>query len=304
MSHCRILITLAWPLVCVLSFRVTTTTPATLPHRSYHVTGRSPNPIATGITVEQWLEDGPQLSSQSVLLALFGACLQVSSKIATASCDSTSCFNELVDDGGDGELLAIDLLAEEVLFDALKKTGEVYIASSESDAIYRSLAPMPPERHESEHAASSARSQPAFSVALDPLDASSIIDANFAVGTIFAVWKSSTLVNVTGRQLVAAGACTYGPRTAITLALADRPGVHEFLRVGERWLQSNVYSTMGEGKLFAPGNLRATASHEGYAKLVSYWQQNKYTLRYTGGAQLRTELNEDEGPTPNATAHY
>ena len=53
------------------------------------------------------------------------------------------------------------------------------------------------------------------------------------VGTIFAVWESPSLLNVTGRQLVAAGACTYGPRTAITLALADRPGVHEFLLVGE-----------------------------------------------------------------------
>ena len=38
-----------------------------------------------------------------------------------------------------------------------------------------------------------------YSVALDPLDASTIIDANFAVGTIFAIWESNTLVNVTGR---------------------------------------------------------------------------------------------------------
>ena len=58
----------------------------------------------------------------SVLLALFGACNLISQKIATASCDSTSCFNELDSDDSD-EMLAIDLLAEEVLFDALKRVG-------------------------------------------------------------------------------------------------------------------------------------------------------------------------------------
>jgi len=244
---------------------------------------RAPPPVAQGgLSVEDWLQDGPRLSAHDVLLALFGACSHVSSKIATASCDSTSCFNDLGLDDMEEEMLAIDLLAEEVLFDALQRTGQVAVGSSESDNIQRALAPVPPPPEEgSEHASSPP--PPLFSVALDPLDASSIIDSNFAVGTIFAIWERPSLVNVTGRQLVAAGACTYGPRTAITLALADRPGVFEFLLVGDRWLQSNVYEGMAEGKLFAPGNLRATASNERYAKLVSYWQQAKYTLRYTGG---------------------
>ena len=68
--------------------------------------------------------------------------------------------------------------------------------------------------------------------------------------------------------------------------MADRPGVTEFLLVRDSWRQSNIYSSMGgEGKpsIFAPGNLRATASNDGYAKLVDYFQQSKYTLRYTGG---------------------
>ena len=32
-----------------------------------------------------------------------------------------------------------------------------------------------------------------------------------------------------------------------------------------------------------PGNLRATQDNEGYAKLFSYWNENQYQLRYTGG---------------------
>ena len=57
-----------------------------------------------------------------------------------------------------------------------------------------------------------------YSVAFDPLDGSSIIDTNFAVGTIFGVWPGSRLVGVSGRDLSAAGMAVYGPRTTMTVA--------------------------------------------------------------------------------------
>ncbi len=41
-----------------------------------------------------------------------------------------------------------------------------------------------------------------FSVAFDPLDGSSIVDTNFAVGTIFGVWPGADLKGITGRQQV------------------------------------------------------------------------------------------------------
>lgn len=41
-----------------------------------------------------------------------------------------------------------------------------------------------------------------FSVAFDPLDGSSIVDTNFAVGTIFGVWPGDKLQGITGRQQV------------------------------------------------------------------------------------------------------
>ena len=40
---------------------------------------------------------------------------------------------------------------------------------------------------------------------------------------------------------------------------------------------------IAEGKMFSPGNLRATFDNPEYAKLVNYWVENQYTLRYTGG---------------------
>lgn len=57
-----------------------------------------------------------------------------------------------------------------------------------------------------------------YSVAFDPLDGSSIIDTNFAVGTIFGVWPGNRLVGVTGRELASAGMAVYGPRTTMTVA--------------------------------------------------------------------------------------
>ena len=41
-----------------------------------------------------------------------------------------------------------------------------------------------------------------FSVAFDPLDGSSIVDTNFAVGTIFGVWPGDKLKDITGREQV------------------------------------------------------------------------------------------------------
>ena len=39
----------------------------------------------------------------------------------------------------------------------------------------------------------------------------------------------------------------------------------------------------GEGKMFAPGNLRATFDNAAYERLINFYLGEKYTLRYTGG---------------------
>jgi fructose-1,6-bisphosphatase len=56
-------------------------------------------------------------------------------------------------------------------------------------------------------------------VAFDPLDGSSIFDANFAVGSIFGVWPGGTPLGQTGRDQVAAAYSVYGPRTLLILAI-------------------------------------------------------------------------------------
>lgn len=63
----------------------------------------------------------------------------------------------------------------------------------------------------------------AAQVAFDPLDGSSIVTANFAVGAIFGVWPGDRLLNRTGSEQVAAAYAVFGPRTTLIVALPD-PG--------------------------------------------------------------------------------
>ncbi|KAL1507359.1 hypothetical protein AB1Y20_008205 [Prymnesium parvum] len=229
--------------------------------RPLHASMSAPEMGQTALALLRSL-DAPQPTAE-VLLALFAACTEVSSSIATASCDSFACFNNF---GNMHEQVAIDLLAEQVLFDRLRETGRVCVASSVSDKVMQPLS-----------------AEGELSISLYPIDASSVMETNFAVGTIFGVWGSPHLVNVTGRQLVAAGTCSYGPRTVLNVALAGCSSVYELVLVDGEWLVSNCFSSMGEGKLFAPGNLRVLPENPGYASLVQYWQDNRYQLRYTGG---------------------
>lgn len=128
-----------------------------------------------------------------------------------------------------------------------------------------------------------------YSVAFEPLEGSSVIDTNFAVGTIWGVWPGEKLTGVKGKQIKAAGVAVYGPRTTITLAIDNMDYAHEFILVEDmsamqgQWLKSGEYTTIAEGKLIAPGNLRATQDNKGYQDLFNFWMQNSYQLRYTGG---------------------
>ena len=71
-----------------------------------------------------------------------------------------SCFNDFGD-----EQLAIDVLADKVIFDNLTASRVVATASSEEVPVEKAINP-----------------NGKFSVAFDPLDGSSIIDTNFSVG--------------------------------------------------------------------------------------------------------------------------
>lgn len=64
------------------------------------------------------------------MIAMFAACKEIAYKIRTASCDKMACFNEFGD-----EQLAIDVLANNVIFENLKACGCCATASSEETPV-------------------------------------------------------------------------------------------------------------------------------------------------------------------------
>ncbi|WP_149415606.1 sedoheptulose-bisphosphatase, partial [Enterobacter hormaechei] len=218
-----------------------------------------------GDSLEEFLAKSTNNKNLSRLLVCMGEAIRtIAFKVRTASCGATSCINTFGD-----EQLAVDLIANKLLFESLRYSHFCKYACSEEN-------PEPEDM--------GGPVEGGFSVAFDPLDGSSIVDTNFTVGTIFGVWPGDKLTGVTGRDQVAAAMGIYGPRTTYVLALKDAPGTHEFLLMDDgKWQHVKDTTEIGEGKLFSPGNLRATFDNPEYEKLINYYVSEKYTLRYTGG---------------------
>ncbi|KAL8539158.1 hypothetical protein ACS0TY_000957 [Phlomoides rotata] len=218
-----------------------------------------------GDSLEEFLTKSTSDKGLITLMISLGEALRtIAFKVRTASCGGTACVNSFGD-----EQLAVDMLANNLLFEALQYSHVCKYACSEEVPELQDMG---------------GPAEGGFSVAFDPLDGSSIVDTNFTVGTIFGVWPGDKLTGVTGADQVAAAMGIFGPRTTYVLALKDAPGTHEFLLLDEgKWQHVKDTTSIGEGKMFSPGNLRATKDNPEYAKLIDYYVREKYTLRYTGG---------------------
>ncbi|KAF2003042.1 sedoheptulose-1,7-bisphosphatase [Amniculicola lignicola CBS 123094] len=181
---------------------------------------------------------------------------------------------------GDDQL-NVDVATENLMRSALAKCPAVKTASSEEDPIERPSNSIADQSNTSEE----------YTVAFDPLDGSSIIAPNWTVGTIIGIWDGPTALNQDPREKqVAAILGVLGPRTTAVIALR-LPGQDpvcmevgisdskiEVVRTGVK-LQNAPFKT----RYFAPANLRAAADDEKYMALISYYINQKYTLRYCGG---------------------
>lgn len=122
----------------------------------------------------------------------------------------------------------------------------------------------------------------------DPLDGSSIIDTNFTIGSIFAIWPRGDLNTMTGRDMVGAALACYGSRTNILIYNPKSEQVDEatLQSIGEeyKWVvsQKNIRIKQ-EGKYFSPGNTRSIQYNKGYHDCIQFWSRNGYILRYSGG---------------------
>ena len=121
-----------------------------------------------------------------------------------------------------------------------------------------------------------------YSVTVDPLDGSSLIDVNLAVGTIVGIHEGKILSGTGRDTLAAAMYIVYGPLT--TLVYSAKNGTHEFvLDPTGNFVQSKENLRLKEkGSLYSPGGLRSewTANH---AAFIDDLEKQGYKLRYSGG---------------------
>lgn len=173
---------------------------------------------------------------------------------------------------------------DSLIFEALKKTGVVYAAASEETPKMVVLNP-----------------HGEFIVTFDPLDGSSVIDANFSVGSIFAIWKRKEglgdvehMLGFTGKDIIGACLASFGSRTVAVvyntihnrvdeIGLHRRPAKDVHDKDYWAWIDQRKNIVIKPStKTFSPGNIKASALNEGYGKCLDYWIKNGYTLRYSG----------------------
>ncbi|KAI8816412.1 fructose-1,6-bisphosphatase class 1/Sedoheputulose-1,7-bisphosphatase [Fimicolochytrium jonesii] len=181
---------------------------------------------------------------------------------------------------GDAQL-NVDVLAETIIRTAINDCPRIVTASSEEDPVERGVNPIP-ETDDGE----------IYTLAFDPLDGSSIIAPNWAVGTIMGLWDGRTALGPDpGATLVAGILGVQGPRTTAFVAIR-LPGCEgtcfEVGYDGDEMVVVRANVSLRQGGLggtryFAPANLRAAASHPAYMSLVSRFITDSYTLRYSGG---------------------
>ena len=162
--------------------------------------------------------------------------------------------------------LALDVLSDRIIRKRLIHSGVVAAIASEESNEIQQIDP------DCEHK---------YSVAYDPLDGSSLVDVNLAVGTIVGIYAGHDLLQP-GRNQIAALYILYGPR--VSMAVSVGRGVHEFTmnHLMEYTLTRENVIMHPAGNIYSPGGLRKKYT-PGVERYVRYLEEKGAKLRYSGG---------------------
>src|ERR1035437_4925292 len=180
----------------------------------------------------------------------------------------------------------LDVFSNEQFIAALKAGGECCaIASEENEDI------IPVDNEVSKNAK--------YVVAIDPLDGSSNIDVNVSVGTIFSIYRRTSLTGLgtnedfmqRGTEQVAAGYLIYGSSTMLVYTTGK--GVNGFTldpSIGEFCLSHPEMKIPRNGKTYSINEGYYVHFPDGVKKFIKYCQEEDpktnrpYSSRYIGSA--------------------
>ncbi len=155
--------------------------------------------------------------------------------------------------------LKLDILSDKIIAAELRECQSIKILASE-------------EKQKGLETANTG----AYIVAYDPLDGSSLVDVNFAVGSIFGIYKDI----LSARALEAAVYVVYGPRTE--MVVADENGVKLYrLNKNDEFVLAKELKLEEKGKLNATGGTQKDWN-EKHKKLIKSLFDEGYRLRYSG----------------------
>lgn len=131
-----------------------------------------------------------------------------------------------------------------------------------------------------------------YIVAMDPLDGSSNIDVNVAIGTIFSIYRRISDIGTegtledclqNGTKQVAAGYIIYGSSTMLVYTTGH--GVTGFTyepSLGEFFLSHPNITIPAKGKIYSCNEGNVNSFPDGIKSYLNYCKESGYTARYIG----------------------
>ncbi len=182
---------------------------------------------------------------------LAGSAKYINSKIRKSARGLAGSINSYGEDQAKLDVFADSIVEERLNYETSFRVNE--LASEEKDRVVKGKS-----------------EGGRYSVTVDPLDGSSLIDVNLSIGTIVGIHDGSLLDGKSAREsLVAAMYMVYGPET--TLVYSAGKGVHEFVLNPEGdWVLSRERVLMTEsGSIYSPGGLKAEWTSE-HTQFIEY----------------------------------
>lgn len=118
-----------------------------------------------------------------------------------------------------------------------------------------------------------------YAIVMDPLDGSSLIQTNLAVGTIVGIFGDGKVMQK-GKNQKAALYMVYGPMTTLTLTVGEGVAIFAMNQQNEYLLLDGEVK-MPEGNLYASGGLKKDWTDK-HARFIDTVEQKGFKLRYSG----------------------